>query len=171
MDVNLEEAGWGIVTEPGAKKRDWMASSVSPAKVKDWTREAVIHHGAAKVGEVVTAVTDEPGNAPQNTTIAVVATSARLTKVECHRLAVMAQAGMARAIYPIHTPLDGDTVFALSTGDAPRPPSHGDLAVLGAHAANCLARAIARAVHDADAAPPGWAGPPAYRTRFPEGSR
>jgi hypothetical protein len=66
MDVNLEEAGWGIVTEPGAKKRDWMAGSVSPAKVKDWTREAVIHQGAAKVADVVSAVTEQHGNVPQN---------------------------------------------------------------------------------------------------------
>ncbi|OYU30554.1 MAG: hypothetical protein CFE39_13030 [Comamonadaceae bacterium PBBC2] len=66
MDVNLEEAGWGIVTEPGAKKRDWMAGSVSPAKVKDWTREAVIHQGAAKVADVVTAVAAQHGNVPQN---------------------------------------------------------------------------------------------------------
>ncbi|MEQ1711703.1 MAG: P1 family peptidase, partial [Hyphomicrobium sp.] len=50
-----------------------------------------------------------------NTTIAVVATNARLSKGECYRLAVMAQAGMARAVYPIHSPLDGDTVFAIST--------------------------------------------------------
>ena len=106
-----------------------------------------------------------------NTTIAVVATNARLSKVECYRLAVMAQAGMARAVYPIHSPLDGDTVFAVSTGDAPAPASHAALARLGAEAANCLSRAIARAVYEAEPAPRGWAGPPAYRTRFPEGFR
>ncbi|MDQ7746905.1 ATP-binding protein [Hydrogenophaga pseudoflava] len=66
MDVNLEEAGWGIVTEPGAKKRDWMAGSISPAKVKDWTREAVINQGAAKVADVVTVITTQHGNVPQN---------------------------------------------------------------------------------------------------------
>ncbi|MEQ1713543.1 MAG: P1 family peptidase, partial [Hyphomicrobium sp.] len=106
-----------------------------------------------------------------NTTIAVVATNARLSKGECYRLAVMAQAGMARAVYPIHSPLDGDTVFAISTADAPAPVSHAALARLGAEAANCLSRAIARAVYEAEPAPHGWAGPPAYRTRFPEGFR
>lgn len=106
------------------------------------------------------------GSTPSNTTIAVVATNARLTKTECHRLAVMAQAGLARAIHPIHTPLDGDTVFAVSTGDARHPASHHALAELGAHAAMCLARAVARAVFEADPAPRGWTGPPAYRTRF-----
>lgn len=113
----------------------------------------------------------EAGFEAQNTTIAIVATNARLSKVECHRLAVMAQAGMARAVYPIHSPLDGDTVFAISTGDAPRPASHAAMAHLGGQAANCLSRAIARAVYEAEPAPPGWTGPPAYRTRFPEGLR
>lgn len=108
------------------------------------------------------------GASPINTTIAVVATNARLSKPECHRLAVMAQAGMARAIYPIHTPLDGDVVFALSTGEQPQPGSHAALARLGAHAANCLSRAIARAIYEAAPAPPGWTGPPAYRTLYPE---
>lgn len=106
--------------------------------------------------------------ASANTTIAVVATNARLDKAGCHRLAVMAQTGMARAVYPVHTPLDGDTVFALSTGDAPAPASHASLARIGAEAANCLSRAIARAVYEADPAPRGWTGPAAYRTRFPE---
>lgn len=66
MDVNLDEAGWGIVTEPGAKKRDWMAGSFSPAKVKDWTREAIIQQGAAKVADVLAAVAAQHGNVPQN---------------------------------------------------------------------------------------------------------
>lgn len=108
------------------------------------------------------------GGTPTNTTIAIVATNARLTKAECHRLAVMAQTGLARAIYPVHTPLDGDTVFALSTADGPEPRSYTSLSELGAEAANCLSRAVARGIYAASAAPPGWLGPPAYRTRFPE---
>ncbi len=52
-----------------------------------------------------------------NTTLAVVATDAKLTKAQCKRLAVMAQTGLARAIYPVHTPLDGDIVFAASVAD------------------------------------------------------
>lgn len=103
----------------------------------------------------------------QATTLAVVATNARLDKRQAHRLAVMAQTGLARALYPVHTPLDGDTVFALATGDA---AVEGDafeaLAVLGTHAANVMARAVARGVYEAAAAPPGWRGPPAYQSRF-----
>ena len=106
------------------------------------------------------------GHARESTTLAIVATNAKLTKPEAYRLAVMAQTGLARAVYPVHTPLDGDVVFAVSTGNAAPPdPVHG-LAVLGAVAANVLARAIARGVYEAAIAPPGWRGPPAWRTRF-----
>src|SRR6202030_3031783 len=54
-----------------------------------------------------------------NTTVAVVATDIGLDKAGCRRLAIMAQDGLARAIRPVHTPFDGDTVFALSTGAGP----------------------------------------------------
>ncbi|MDO9381950.1 MAG: P1 family peptidase [Hyphomicrobiaceae bacterium] len=101
-----------------------------------------------------------------STTIAVIATNGRLTKPQAHRLAVMAQTGMARAIYPVHTPLDGDVVFALATGDAPLADSVIALAELGAHAANVLARAIARGVYAAAPCPQGWTGPPGYATKF-----
>ncbi|NMM45085.1 P1 family peptidase [Rhodospirillaceae bacterium KN72] len=83
-----------------------------------------------------------------NTTIAVVATDARLDHADTHRMAVMAEAGFARAIRPIFTPYDGDTVFALSTGRGPAVDLVG-LCRLGAIAADCLARAIARGVYEA----------------------
>jgi D-aminopeptidase len=102
----------------------------------------------------------------QNTTIAVVATNARLTKREAHRLAVMAQTGLGRAIYPVHTPLDGDVVYAAATREVAFEATPAALAELGAHAANTLARAVARGVYHADAAPADWAGPPAYRSVF-----
>jgi L-aminopeptidase/D-esterase-like protein len=84
-----------------------------------------------------------------NTTIAVVATDAPLDKAGCRRLAIMAQDGLAQAVRPAHTPFDGDTVFALSTGVTEAESGEPDpvrLAVLGAAAASCLARAIMRAV-------------------------
>ena len=85
-----------------------------------------------------------------NTTIAVVATDAALTKDQAQRLAVMAQDGMARAIRPIHAPFDGDVVFSLATGkQALGEPSAYTLTRLGNHAADCLTRSIARAVHAA----------------------
>ena len=104
-------------------------------------------------------------NARTSTTLAVVATDAMLSKAEAKRLAVMAQTGMARAIYPVHTPLDGDVVFAVSTGRKPLADPMLGLTALGTVAANCVARAIARAVHEAAALPhPGAL--PAWRDRF-----
>jgi len=80
-----------------------------------------------------------------NTTIAVVATDAPLRRNACQRFAMMAQDGLARAIRPAHTPFDGDTVFALSTGSGDEvDPTR--LARLGMAAADCLARAIMRAI-------------------------
>jgi L-aminopeptidase/D-esterase-like protein len=85
-----------------------------------------------------------------NTTIACVATDALLTPAQARRLAVMAQDGLARAIRPVHAPFDGDVVFALSTaGRALAEPAPYTLARLGALAADCLARAVARAVYEA----------------------
>jgi D-aminopeptidase len=86
-----------------------------------------------------------------NTTIAIVATDAPLTKVQCHRLAVTAHDGMARAIVPSHTPLDGDLVFGVSTtvGEV----DHTEFRDLAAAAAVCLSRAIARGVFAATPAP------------------
>ena len=78
----------------------------------------------------------------ENTTLAVVATDAQLTKAEATKLAQMAQDALARTIRPVHTPFDGDVVFALSTGR--RAGQH--IAVLGAIAADVLARAIERSV-------------------------
>jgi L-aminopeptidase/D-esterase-like protein len=94
-----------------------------------------------------------------NTTLAVVATDVDLTRAECLRLAIMAQDGFARAIRPVHTPYDGDVVFALSTGrrDAGRDRAR-TVAMLGAVAADCVARAVARAVYEAETlgAKPGY---------------
>ena len=86
-----------------------------------------------------------------NTTIGVVATDAALTRSEAQRLAIMAQDGYARSIRPAHTPFDGDTVFVLATGARPLPePRALALARLGAIAADCVARAVARGVFAAE---------------------
>ena len=100
------------------------------------------------------------------TTPAIVATDAILTKPEARRLAVMAQDGMARAIHPVHTPLDGDVVFALATGRKPMSDPTLDMLRIGAAAARCLSRAIARAVFEAGRDGRGPAKWPAYRDRF-----
>jgi L-aminopeptidase/D-esterase-like protein len=98
----------------------------------------------------------------ENTTIAVIATDAALTKAEAKRLAIAAHDGFARALWPAHTPLDGDLVFALATGKSSRTPAPEDFIELCAAAASTMARAIARGVHDARSLPgdvmPSWAG-------------
>jgi len=87
-----------------------------------------------------------------NTTIGVVATNADLTPADARRIAIMAQDGIARAIRPVHAPVDGDTIFVLATGACPlgHEARHVALSALGALAADCVARAIARAVYEAE---------------------
>jgi L-aminopeptidase/D-esterase-like protein len=95
-----------------------------------------------------------------NTTIACVAVDADLAPAEAKRVAQMASAGLARAIRPVFAPFDGDVVFALATGakqtTAPRPLT---IARLGSIAADCLTRAVARAVYSART----MGGAPAWR--------
>ena len=102
------------------------------------------------------------GRPGENTTIAIVATDAVLTKAQTQELAVMAQDGLARALYPAHTTLDGDTVFAVATGRRALGDAVNELTELGAVAANTLARAVARGVFEARALP---GGPPSWRDR------
>ncbi len=94
--------------------------------------------------------------AGQNTTIGVVATDAALTPAQAKRVAIMATDGMARALRPVHTPYDGDLLFALSTGAAgAAPPAPAELARIGAMAADAVARAIGRGVWEAETTG-GW---------------
>lgn len=92
----------------------------------------------------------ETGETATNTTLAIVATDLALSRGDAQRVAVMAQDGFARAIRPVHTPFDGDTVFVLSTGMRPPADTPADIARVGAAAADCVARAVARGVHSAE---------------------
>jgi L-aminopeptidase/D-esterase-like protein len=100
-----------------------------------------------------------------NTTLGVIATDITLTKAQARRVAIMAQDGLARALRPAHTPYDGDVVFVLSTGaralGLPTTPGPMALAKLGTLAADCLTRAIGRAIHHAQS----LGDIPAYRAR------
>ncbi len=101
------------------------------------------------------------GDEPENTTIGVIATDAPLTKAQCKRLAIAAQGGLAIAQRPSFAVLDGDVVFAASTGRHAHHPTLRDLTEIGALAADCLARAVARGVYLAEALPfagalPSW---------------
>ena len=105
------------------------------------------------------------------TTIACVATDATLTKAQAKRLAIAANDGLARGLRLAHAPMDGDTVFAAATGRRPLADPMQELIELGAVAADCLARAIARGVYEASIPPPSWTGPPAWRQRFAAATR
>jgi L-aminopeptidase/D-esterase-like protein len=112
-------------------------------------------------------------DAPLNTTVGVVATDAALSPAGCRRVATAAHDGLARAIRPAHTPLDGDMVFALATGavevtppaDTPAAfsPETALVTAIGAAAADCLARAVLVGVLAADSV----AGIATYRDLLP----
>jgi L-aminopeptidase/D-esterase-like protein len=102
------------------------------------------------------------GRPGENTSIAIIATDADLSKAQAKELAVIAQDGLARAIYPAHTTLDGDTVFAAATGRRPLTDPINEITELGAIAANALARAVARGVFEAKSLP---GCPPSWRDR------
>jgi D-aminopeptidase len=105
------------------------------------------------------------GSPGMSTSLIVVVTDAVLNKPQAKRLAVMAQDGLARATYPVHTPLDGDIVFAAATAAEPLSDPFVDLMRIGTAAANVVARAIARGVYEATALPfPGALL--AYRKKF-----
>ncbi len=110
-------------------------------------------------------VLQSKGVDPQNTTIAIVATDAVLTKPQAKRMAIMAQDGVARALRPVHAAQDGDTVFSAATGASRREADIFALTRLGAAAADCLARAIARAVYEATPLPFTGAKP-SWRQKF-----
>jgi len=101
----------------------------------------------------------------QSTTLVVVATDAKLSKAQARRLAVMAQDGLARAVHPVHTGLDGDIVFATATGHRPLDNPLFDLTAIGTAAAHVVARAIARGVFEADSLSFPLSSP-AYKQKF-----
>jgi L-aminopeptidase/D-esterase-like protein len=100
-----------------------------------------------------------------NTTIGIIATDASLTKAQAKRLAIAAHDGIARALYPAHTPMDGDLVFSVATGSSDIKPEGTDWIDLSAHAANVTARAIAKGVYAASKKENDLF--PAYLEKFP----
>ena len=103
----------------------------------------VAQHPSRKEAAITQAVTER-----MNTTIAIVATDAPLTKTQCYRFAVTAHDGIARAVVPAHTPHDGDLVFGVATG-AQDGVDRDVMRAVGAAGAVCLSRAICRAVFEA----------------------
>jgi L-aminopeptidase/D-esterase-like protein len=84
----------------------------------------------------------EKAGAGENTTLGIVATNVKLSKTEATKVAQMAHDGLARSINPVHLPMDGDTIFALSTGQV----EYHNLSQVGSLAAEAVAAAVNRAV-------------------------
>jgi len=147
---------WGSAVRPDCG-RLWAAELALPGEIDP---QPAIPDASLDPEDFSACAAPLPGG---NTTVAVVATNAPLDKSGCQRLAIMAQDGMAQAIRPAHTPFDGDTVFALSTGmgETASPQLQANL---GAIAASCLARAIMRAIMASESLAgypswrEGWAG-------------
>jgi L-aminopeptidase/D-esterase-like protein len=149
--------------------------AVNPATGLPWQADQIEEFGLVPPpADQIAAYTDRHIEfSPLNTTIAVVATDAALSPAGCRRIAVAAHDGLARTIRPCHTPLDGDTVFALATGavevdpDPTTPASMSPevplITAVGAAAADCLARAVLVGVLAAESV----AGIPSYRDMLP----
>jgi len=150
-DTQFEEgrAGAGYGAQAGAQKGGIASASlVAEDGIMVSAIVAVNSFGVAN-GAHQHGIVDMPkvGFVGTNTTIGAVATNVALDKAGCTRLAIMAQDGYARRIRPIHTPFDGDTVFAMATGEKKVESELAPmLALIGTLAADCIVRAIERAV-------------------------
>ncbi|MCA1989523.1 MAG: P1 family peptidase, partial [Desulfarculus sp.] len=132
-----------------------LGAVIDPASGLPWELRQEI---AGEFGPIARRAVEPPappaGQAGANTTIAVVATDATLSKAQAQKLAQMAHDGLGRAIRPAHTMFDGDTIFCLATGKRPLPGESGFFGVgqaeainqLGRAVADCLSRAITRAL-------------------------
>lgn len=130
-------------------------SVIDPATGRPWEIGLQIEAEFGRQGKRAVVLPPQSAGAPvQNTTIAIVATDATLTKSQAQKVAQMAHDGMARAIRPAHTMFDGDTIFCMATGRQKLPETPGFFSVtqaqaitdIGHAAADCLSRAIIRAI-------------------------
>ena len=149
--------------------------AVDPATGLPWQADQIAEFGLAAPPEdqIAAYAGRRTELSPLNTTIAVIATDAVLSAAGCRRIAVAAHDGLARTIRPCHTPLDGDTVFALATGAVEVPPDPETpasmspevplITAVGAAAADVLARAVLVGVLAAESV----AGIPTYRDMLP----
>ncbi len=134
-------------------------SVIDPATGRPWEMGLQIEAEFGRQGKRAVKLPPlSESSAAQNTTIAVVACDAILSKVQAHKVAQMAHDGMARAIRPAHTMFDGDTIFCMATGKRKLPEMPGFFSApqaqtindIGHTAANCISRAIIRAILSAE---------------------
>lgn len=143
-------------------------SVIDPATGRPWEIDLQIEGEFGRQGKRSVLLPPQTETAPvQNTTIAIVATDATLKKSQAQKVAQMAHDGMARAIRPAHTMFDGDTIFCMATGRQELPETPGffsapqaqSITDIGHATANCMARAIIRAILTAES----MAGMTAFR--------
>jgi L-aminopeptidase/D-esterase-like protein len=134
-------------------------SVIDPATGRPWEIGLQIEGEFGRQGKRAVLLPPQSEGAPvQNTTIAIVATDATLTKSQARKVAQMAHDGMARAIRPAHTMFDGDTIFCMATARQKLPETPGffsapqaqSITDIGHAAANCMARAIIKAILTAE---------------------
>lgn len=145
----------GSVTTPG-DRHFWAAGFEVDGEFGGLGPDPAAGLGRALESRKMQTMLEQAGDTGQdraNTTIAIVATDADLSKAQCLRVATAAHDGIGRATVPAHSPGDGDLVFAVSTGARAMARPERDLTRIGHAAALCLSRAIARAVHAARPAP------------------
>lgn len=135
-----------------------LGSVINPLTGAPWEIGLEINNEFGAIGKKSVHIQTTSGSTPtSNTTIGVVAVNASLTKAQCKKVAQMAQDGLARAIRPAHTMFDGDTIFCLATGERFLDESKGFFQVpnaealneIGSAAADCVSRAIIRAIFEA----------------------
>ena len=144
FEIGDEFGGLGLPARPDKSAQGFKT------KLHRRRREQTKAQGSSETSGTNTVPDDSSQSGPgQNTTIAIVATDVSLTKAAATRMAMTAHDGLARAIWPSHTPMDGDLVFAVSTGMRRMDDPILDQLELGAAASATLSRAIARAVFSA----------------------
>ena len=172
IEITIDEIG---VTVGAVVVVNSAGNIADPSTGLPWMADQILEFGLVPppADQIAAFAQRDAELSPLNTTIAVVATDAALSPAACRRLAIAAQDALARTIRPSHTPLDGDTVFALATGAVEVPPRADTPAGLspetavttavGAAAADCLARAAMVGVLAAESI----AGIPTYRDMLP----
>ena len=162
--VAVNAFGDVIRPQTGAILAGARSSQVGPLKIGEEGEFAdTLHVMQTLTGRTVMKIAMSKANG--NTVIGAVATNAKLTKSEATKVAQMAQDGLARTIRPAHTMLDGDTIFAISTGK-----KKADISTIGAFAAEAMARAILRGTEEAKSAGgvPGLRGEESHETILEE---
>jgi L-aminopeptidase/D-esterase-like protein len=130
-------------------------SVINPDTGMIWERDLELNNEYGDQGKRRVRLPQQPSASPiANTTIGIVATDAKMTKVQTSKIAQMAHDGLARAVRPSHTMFDGDTIFCLATGRRELPDIQGIMAGnraqvlndLGHAAAQCMSRAIVHGI-------------------------